>query len=65
MPDNKIVHLDAYKKKKKIEDKSDASFEKKILTLIHSPFEGSISENKLVSIFEEEQLKKDQDKKEE
>lgn len=63
----KIVDLSQYRKGKektgKDSDQSNKdgrSFEEKLQNLIHKPFSENDSKKELIAIFEEEQLKKDE-----
>lgn len=66
MSEKKIIDLAHYQKKnrKTRQDsnppsKGDRPFEKKLQELIHGPFQDPGARNELISIFEEEQLRKD------
>ncbi|MBA3012974.1 MAG: hypothetical protein KKF12_05885 [Proteobacteria bacterium] len=63
----KIVDLSQYRKEKEKTGKDsgqsnreDRSFEEKLQNIIHKPFGGTDSKKELIAIFEEEQLKKDE-----
>ena len=63
----KIIDLSQYLKGKKQtgkdsdqSNKDDRSFEEKLQNIIHKPFSETDSKKELIAIFEEEQLKKDE-----
>ena len=64
----KIVDLSQFRKEKEKDsaqlEKEDLSFEEKLQNLIHRPFTEPGSKMELIAIFEEEQLKKDEDEEE-
>jgi len=67
MPKMKIVDLSQYRKEKEQKDKDSGqsnkgnqSFEEKMKDLIYKPFSKTDSKKDLIAIFEEEQLKKDE-----
>jgi hypothetical protein len=64
----KIVDLSQYRKGKEEKDKDSdqsngdkRSFDEKLHDLIHKPFSETDSAKELIAIFEEEQLKKDEE----
>ncbi|MBU1342169.1 MAG: hypothetical protein KKE44_25550 [Proteobacteria bacterium] len=68
MPKKKIVDLAQYRQEKAQTDKNfdpsnkdDLSFEEKLQKFIHRPLGETGSKNELITIFEEEQLKKDRE----